>query len=256
MPTTTPHYGFVKPDIGQRGWGVPLDGTIDQIDAALAGVQSGTTITGVSSLSISGTSVQLTNDVHLVAGPGATITFRTNTNTIEISGIGSPGGVPEAVNTLGILGDSTTLTDNVKLISGPHVTITRDNSNNAFQISGIGFYDNLKFNENGLLVVSTQFDGPYVLNQPGDITSVRGMRLTAGTSGITVVDVAINNTSVFNQASNKLLFPFTSGNQLKTQSGSLSRTSFAAGDDISVNVDQVESGVPQDLAVTVEIKLK
>lgn len=254
--TTTPNYGFIQPFAGEREWNVPLNTTIGMIDSAIAATYSGLVVAGVTGLSISGTSVQLTGNVHFAAGPGATINFRANTNTIEISGIGAPGGGSEAVSTIGILGDATTLTDDVKLTAGPHVTITRDSVNNAFQISGIGFYDNLKFNDNGLLEVNTQVDGPYVMNQPGDITSIRGMRLTAGTSGITVIDVAINSNSVFNQASNKLLFPFGSGNQLKVQSGSLSRTSFAPGDDISINIDQIEAGTPQDAAVTVEIRFK
>lgn len=252
----TPNYGFTLPTFEERRWDIPLNQSITQIDAALKNVQSGVGTLAVTSLSQSGIGIFLRGDVHLQAGPGATINFRTSTNTIEISGIGAPGGGSEAVSTLGIFGDSTTLTDNVKLIAGPHVEITRDNANNAFQISGIGFYDNLKFNDNGLLEVNTQVDGPYILNQSGDITSIRGMRLTAGTSGITVVDVSINSTSIFNQASNKLSFQSTSGNQLKQQSGSFSRTSFVPGDDISINLDQVESGTPEDLAVTVEIKFK
>lgn len=254
--TTTPNYGFVQPYFSEKRWDIPLNNTIGQIDTAIKNVQSGISTLAVSSLSQSGNSIFLRGDVHFAAGPGATINFRANTNTIEFSGVGAPGGGSEAVSTLGILGDGITLTDDVKLSAGPHITLTRDSANNAFQISGIGFYDNLKFNDNGLLEVNTQVDGPYVMNQTGDITSIRGMRLTAGTSGISIVDVAINSVSVFNQASNKLLFPSTSGNQLKVQSGSLSRTSFAPGDDISINIDQVESGTPQDAAVTVEIRFK
>lgn len=136
MPTTTTHYGFIKPDRGQRQWDTPLNQDMDLIDAAIANVQSGISTSAVTSLSVSGISVFLRGDVHLQAGPGATINFRTNTNTIEISGIGSAGGTGEAVSSLGIFGDGTTLTDEVKLRGGPGITLTRDSANNAILISG------------------------------------------------------------------------------------------------------------------------
>lgn len=349
--TTTPNYGFPIPDRGELDWDVPLNQAINQIDSAIANVQSGVNAPAVLSLVQSGTSLKFTGDINLVAGPGATLNFRAASNTIEISGIGSPGGqqeavnnlgilgdstvltdevkltagplislnrkssansieisglsfqavtglvnefgsatltnniklvaspgatlnfrsstniieisgigtaggIPEAVSTLGILGDGIVLTDDVKLISGPHISIARDNINNAFQFSGTNLFEYLKFNYNGLIEVAEKVDGPYVMNREGDIRAVRGYRQAAGTSGTSIVDVLINSSSAFNDTNNKLMFVSTSGNNLKQQASTISTVSFKPGDDISVNFDQVESGTPEDLAVSVEIQFK
>jgi hypothetical protein len=115
----------------------------------------------------------------------------------------------------------------------------------------------LLFKQNGLLSVNTRIDGTVVMNRAGTIISVRGYRLTAGgTGGSTLVDVNINGTTIFTTQANRLTFLQSGGSNLKGQSGTIDGTAtFVAGDDISVDVDAIETGtIPEDLCVAVEVQ--
>lgn len=219
-----------------------------------SGIGGASSVGEVTSLSVLGDATLLTNDVKLQAGPGITLVRNSPNNSIVISGT--------AVSTVTSISDVTSsnvFMNAIKFAAGPNQTITFRAATNTIEFSGIGtsttntFYDQIKFNQNGLLEIAQKVDGPYVLNHNGSITSVRGYRQGAGTSGTTIVDVALNSNSIFTQSSNKLQFLASDGNNIKRQSSAPAVTSFSAGDDISINLSQLEAGSPSDLAVTIEI---
>ena len=78
-------------------------------------------------------------------------------------------------------------------------------------------------------------------------------RDTAGASSNTIVDININDTSIFTTQANRPAIAFDDADKKITVTN-MNVTALSAGNILSCDVDQVETGNPEDIIVTVEIQ--
>ena len=109
----------------------------------------------------------------------------------------------------------------------------------------------LTFRLLGVSVVKANVDGVAVAPFNGTIVSVNLYRRTAGSSGSTIVDVNKNGTTVFTTQANR---PAVTTAQSQATAANMDVTSVSAGDVLSVDVDQVEGGSPEDIVVSVRVR--
>lgn len=107
---------------------------------------------------------------------------------------------------------------------------------------------------NGKVIATEGLDGVRIPASAGTITAVWIWRETAGTGGSTTVDVNKNGTTIFTTQSNRPVVTAAGGDNQKDQSGTINVTSFSAGDLLSIDIDTVETGNPQDIIVMVEVE--
>jgi len=115
--------------------------------------------------------------------------------------------------------------------------------------------ETVTFVQNGRIGTLTRLDGSPVMNRAGSIKAVRVFRQTAGSAGSTTVDVNVNGTTIF---TDQLLRPEVTaagGADQKVEADLTdAAVTFAPGDDLSVDVDIVETGGPKELTVTLEVQ--
>jgi len=105
---------------------------------------------------------------------------------------------------------------------------------------------------NGPYQVGVGVDGKIRVPSAFTITSVRLYRTTAGSSGTTIVDLNKNGTTMFTTQANRPQITAASGND-QSSSGTLPDvTSVAAGDVLSIDIDQIEGGNPMDFVLMIE----
>jgi len=86
------------------------------------------------------------------------------------------------------------------------------------------------------------------------ITRITLYRRTAGSSGSTIIDVNKNGTTVFTTQGNRPTVTQASGNDQIDAATDMDVTSVAQDDRIEMDIDAVEAGNPQDLAVIIEVQ--
>jgi hypothetical protein len=105
---------------------------------------------------------------------------------------------------------------------------------------------------NGPFQTGTEVDGQLRIPTAMTISSVRLYRKTAGSSGSTIVDLNKNGTTMFTTQANRPTITAASGNN-QASSGTLPDvTSVAAGDVLSMDIDQIEGGTPADCVLIIE----
>jgi hypothetical protein len=123
--------------------------------------------------------------------------------------------------------------------------------------SGVGAWSNAsalatrvqqRWAANGAYRVDTSVDGTYVAPTAMTLTSVRLWRGTAGTSGSTTVDLKKNGVTML---SVQPTITAASGND-QTALGTLSVTSVAVGDKLTIDATAVEVGTPRDYTLIIE----
>ncbi len=108
--------------------------------------------------------------------------------------------------------------------------------------------DSTRFVLNGKPTVSTDVDNAWIAPAPGTINRVTMYRRTAGSSGSTTCDVNKNGTTIYTTQANRPSVTQASGNdQISTTTPDV--TTFAQDDRIEWDIDVVEAGNPQDVAL-------
>jgi len=103
---------------------------------------------------------------------------------------------------------------------------------------------------NGPYIVDTDVDGRLVVPTAFTITAIKLFRDTPGTSGSTTIDVNKNGTTMYAvNPSSKPSIPYTSTIYHAVLP---STVSLQAGDTLSIDIDAIEAGDPQNLAVVIE----
>lgn len=105
-----------------------------------------------------------------------------------------------------------------------------------------------RWEANGYYVVDNEVDGAYIPPHALTLTSVNLYRRSPGSSGTTSVDLLKNGVTMLSA----LASVGASGGASATGAGTLSVTSVAALDRITVSANAVEAGVPQDWALVIE----
>ena len=103
-----------------------------------------------------------------------------------------------------------------------------------------------RFLANGFYRVDTNVDGVYVCPRNGIITTIYLHREIAGSSGTTTISVYQNNSSIGSLSVNA-----SSGND--AQSSSSTSINVSNGDILTISIDSVEAGDPENVTVEVII---
>lgn len=114
--------------------------------------------------------------------------------------------------------------------------------------------DSYRWVVNGKPAVSNGIDNAWIAPRAGTITRVTLFRRTAGSSGSTIVDVDLNGTTIYTTQGNRPTVTQAAGNNAIDATTDMDVTAVAQNDRLEVNVDQVEAGNPQDIAVILEIE--
>lgn len=104
---------------------------------------------------------------------------------------------------------------------------------------------------NGPFRVGTTVDGAWIPNTAFVITSVWIWHGTAGTSSSTILDLNKNGTTMYTTQANRPTINFADADG-KVQATLPDVTSIAAGDIITIDIDQVEGGTPRDVILVIQ----
>ena len=107
---------------------------------------------------------------------------------------------------------------------------------------------------NGLLTTAETLDGPIHMPHDGEILGVWLYRGYPGTSGSTIVDVEINNTTIFTTQSNRPTVLQSEALGKRNQSGAIEVSRFAKGDKVDIDLDQVDAGFPAVAQVDILVR--
>ncbi len=113
--------------------------------------------------------------------------------------------------------------------------------------------DTVRFVLTGKPAVLTGMDGAWIAPRAGTITRITLWRRTAGASGSTTVDVNKNGTTLYTTQGNRPTVTQAAGNNAIDATTDMDVTSLAQNDRIEVDIDAVETGNPQDIAVIIEV---
>lgn len=105
---------------------------------------------------------------------------------------------------------------------------------------------------NGPYQVDTGVDGKIRVPTGMTITSVRLYRVTAGSSGSTIVDLNKNGTTMYTTQANRPTVTAAGGNDQSSGGTLPDVVAVAAGDVLSADTDQIEDGTPSDYVLIIE----
>lgn len=105
---------------------------------------------------------------------------------------------------------------------------------------------------NGPFKVDTSVDGGWTPPTAGRILYIWLHRTTAGASGSTIVDIHLNGTTIYTTQANRPTIAFNDGDN-KVLATAPDVTTFAAGDILTLDIDQAEGGTPRHLSLTIEV---
>jgi hypothetical protein len=104
---------------------------------------------------------------------------------------------------------------------------------------------------NGPYIVGTTVDGGWIVPTAMTISAVWLHRATPGTSSSSIVDLNKNGVTMYTTQANRPTIAFNDSDN-KVQATLPDITSVAAGDILTMDIDQIEGGIPGDLTLTIE----
>lgn len=107
---------------------------------------------------------------------------------------------------------------------------------------------------NGEYLVDTEVDGARIIRRSGSIVAVWLTRMTPGTSGSTILDVAKNAVTVYTTQANRPTIAFGDADE-KVLATAPDITNVATGDIITVDTDEIEGGDPANWVLQVEVEV-
>lgn len=109
-----------------------------------------------------------------------------------------------------------------------------------------------RFRSQGKVIVGTKIDGTWVAPRAFTITRITLHRETAGSGGTTIVDVNKQGVSLFTTQANRPQITQASGSDQIDAHTDMDITAVAQNNKITIDVDQAETGNPEDISVTIE----
>jgi hypothetical protein len=104
---------------------------------------------------------------------------------------------------------------------------------------------------NGPYIVDTDVDGGVAVPTAMTIDAIWVYRTTAGGSSSTIVDIHKNGTTIYTTQANRPTIVFNDADK-KVQATLPDVTAVAAGDILTLDIDQAETGTPADLTVVIQ----
>jgi hypothetical protein len=114
--------------------------------------------------------------------------------------------------------------------------------------------ESMRFVVNGKPTATTEIDGAWIAPRAGTFTRITLYRRIAGGGGSTIVDVNKNDTTLYTTQGNRPTVTAAGGADQIDATTDFDVTTFAQDDRIEVDVDQVETGNPQDVTVIIEVQ--
>jgi len=108
-----------------------------------------------------------------------------------------------------------------------------------------------RWTANGPFIVGTDVDGAYISDSAFSILGVWLYRGTAGTSSNTIVDIHKNGTTLYTTQANRPTIAWNDADK-KVDCALPDVVTVAAGDVITIDIDQKETGTPKDLIVLIQ----
>jgi hypothetical protein len=109
---------------------------------------------------------------------------------------------------------------------------------------------NYRWCANGPFIVDTAVDGAWVAPSAFTISKIYSYRGTPGTSGSTIIDVHKNGTTIYTTQANRPTLAYTETGSKQATAPDI--TSVTAGDVLTIDIDQIEGGIPQNLILVIE----
>lgn len=114
--------------------------------------------------------------------------------------------------------------------------------------------DTIRFQLNGKPTVSTGVDGVWMTPAAGVFRKITLYRRTAGSGGSMIVDVNKEGTTIYTTQGNRPTVTQASGNDQFDATTDFDVATFGADERIELDIDQVESGNPQDATLEIEVE--
>jgi len=115
----------------------------------------------------------------------------------------------------------------------------------------VGGVRRFRFTANGYYTVDTEVDGSWISDVDFTVTAIWVWRETAGSAGSTILDVNKNGTTMYTTQGNRPTIEYDDADN--TVDCTLPDVvAVTAGDIITVDIDEVESGVPQNVILIIE----
>lgn len=112
----------------------------------------------------------------------------------------------------------------------------------------------VSFTGNGPFRVGTDVDGHMPFYRAFTIKGATLHRTTQGSSGTTIVDLNINGVTAFTTQANRPSVAAASGPNAQSSTMFPDVTAILAGQYLSMDIDQAETGSPKHLVLTVELE--
>ena len=117
-----------------------------------------------------------------------------------------------------------------------------------------GLLDTFRFNESDRILIETSFDGIWTPCFDGEIIGVKLHRRKKGSSGQTVVDIKINEVSIYSNPDNRPKIPASAGDDVLVSGGEIGLGSFTDVSKITADIVEIENGGPKDLTLVLTVK--
>jgi hypothetical protein len=225
-------------------------------DAAIMSVDLGTGGTGAKTVTVGSTAS--TSSLTLQGGTGAVTITQAGGDAITVGQTGGTG----TGSTLGLPTFTSTQRDaNLTATNGMMIYNSTEARVQAYQggawdtmADTSQVADTMRFVVNGKPTVATTVDGAWIAPRAGSFTRITLYRRTAGGGSSTIVDVNKNGTTLYTTQANRPTVTAAGGADQVDATTDFDVTTFAQDDRIEVDVDQVESGNPQDVTVIIEVQ--
>ncbi len=114
--------------------------------------------------------------------------------------------------------------------------------------------DTIRFQLNGKPTVSSGVDGAWIAPAAGVFRKVTLYRRTAGGAGSMIVDVNKEGTTIYTTQGNRPTVTQAGGDNQIDATTDFDVTTFGEGERTEWDIDQVESGNPQDATLDIEVE--
>ena len=148
-------------------------------------------------------------------------------------------------------------TDNIRLPVGSNGQLLQSDSTQAAGVSWVtrGRLLTFEWILSGAISTGTNVDVARPMSRAGTIVRVTLWRKEAGGSGSLVVDLNKNGTTMYTTQANRPTIAASSGDNIVLQATMPDITAVAAGDYLTIDVDDKETGSPKNLCLVVELEV-
>lgn len=182
-------------------------------------------------------------DTHSFTEPVLLTAFQYVGKSGAVTSVATSGNTPVTANLLFLPGSNVSFEQ-----TGGSITIHAPAGTGSG--GGVGSFAIHTFKANGPFRVGSWVDCGFVSPFNFDISQVWMFRSTSGTAGSTVADLNLNGTTMYTTQSNRPTILFDDAD-LKVQATNPDVVAVSGGDVLTFDIDNVESGTPKDLSITI-----